>query len=527
MNLTPQALDRWTKPGEPDLIVVTVSNGMVVLNRGKVPTIEQYNSLARASLDNGAVLHRGGETFSKADNMKTATPPSPGLSGSHNTHARLSPSHSKTWATCTAALAFLEANIHRVPEDTGSVYADAGTEAHDWAAKVMLKQCTIDEVPEDFREPVGAYIDHCLALVPEGVSYQVEVSVALFYQHDQKGTCDFAIVTDERVTIRDYKHGMGVLVLADENAQLAIYALSFIRELEAVYDFNPETIIDIAPFQPRHREANDVAPWVLTLGELEAFCDGITSRAAEANAAVNSVRENLACGTRDFSAEEVLAAAPGAEFVPQDGDHGSCRWCRCKGICEIRLAAATEGMDLPNVNGADMIALLPDLTKAEAKEAVEVRVEVVADALAAPTIITDEYLVNVYARGKAIRRFLDDVEEMLEARALAGSPVPGTKLVAGRQGNRAWANEEAADTFLRGKGCKEADRYNFKLKSPTEMEKVLDIPNTPKRTQSRWAELVSRSPGKPVLALADDKREAINAPVDMLPDLSGDEDDSV
>ena len=54
------------------------------------------------------------------------------------------------------------------------------------------------------------------------------------------------------------------------------------------------------------------------------------------------------------------------------------------------------------------------------------------------------------------------------------------------------------------------------------MEKVLDIKNQPKRTQTRWNELVTRAPGKPVLALESDKRPAISAAIEALPDL-GDE----
>lgn len=158
-------------------------------------------------------------------------------------------------------------------------------------------------------------------------------------------------------------------------------------------------------------------------------------------------------------------------------------------------------MGAGGMSGAELIALLPDLSKEDKKLPVEERIEVVECEVMPPgetgILVSDEYLVNIYRNSKAIRRFLDDVEEHLENRAIAGDAVPGTKLVEGRAGNRAWANEEEADTFLRGKKLKEAERYNFKLKSPTEMEKVLDIPNQPKRTQTRWNELVVRSPGNP------------------------------
>ena len=127
--------------------------------------------------------------------------------------------------------------------------------------------------------------------------------------------------------------------------------------------------------------------------------------------------------------------------------------------------------------------------------------------------------MKIHERSKAIKSFLADVEELLEARALAGNPVPGTKLVEGRASNRAWSDETAAEVFLRGQGLKHEERFSYKLISPTQAEKLIALKDKPKRTQSRFSELVSRSPGKPVLALADDKRPAISAAIDALPEL--------
>jgi hypothetical protein len=423
------------------------------------------------------------------------------------------------------------ANSHLIPEDTSSEYSREGTAAHDFAADVLLNKITIDDVPEEvFRDPIKDYVDHCLALVPEGISYQVEVVAPLWYSPGSSGTSDFAVVTDDLVIVRDLKFGQGVLVHGHLNTQLAIYGYSLIRMMEDIYGFNDDTVVNLGVFQPRHREAQDAQPWVLTLGELEKFCKEIEYKAAQCNAGLERVMAKLPCGERDISCAEIIEAAPGLAFVPQEGDDGSCRWCKIKSRCGARLAAATEGMDLPDISGVDLIALLPDLSKEQSKLPVEERIEEVAlevcseeDLTTMPAeIVSDEYLVKIYERSKAIRRFLDDIEEHLESRALAGNPVPGTKLCLGRAGNRAWANEEAADTFIRGQGLKEKERYKFTLLSPTQIEAALDIKNKPKRTQSRFAELVTRSPAKPVLALASDKREAISAPVDMLPDITED-----
>ena len=435
------------------------------------------------------------------------------LSGSHQVHARLSPSSSKTWSNCTAAPAFQEANSHRVRKDDSSEFSREGTEAHDWAADVLLNKITVADVPEDFRPHVKSYVEHCLGLVPTGVSYQVEVSVPLWYQTDQKGTCDFAIVTDDLVVVRDLKYGQGVLVTSEENPQLAIYAYSFIRALEDVYDFHPATLIDIAAFQPRHREAAEAKPWIVTLAELQQFCSDIEEAAAIANSGVELVRQAPVKG--NVSTSEVLELAPVLTFAPKDGDDGACRWCKCKAFCDARFAAASEGVSLPDLDAAELLSLLPDLTRAEEKLPVAERI-----AQRVNTPLSDGQLVKWFERGKAIQKFFADVEEYLETRVEAGEHIPGLKLVLGREGNRAWRNEEEAETFLRNQGLKEKERFKFVLQSPTQIELLLkEKLESSTRTKNRFEELISRSPAKPVLALEGDKRQALTPNVGMLPDL--------
>jgi len=455
--------------------------------------------------------------------MTTDQPSGP--SGSHNTHARFSPSGAHQWGHCLGSIAFIEANAHRIPKDNSTVYSKEGTDCHDWATKVFNKEITIDKVPENFRQYVADYVDHCMALVPSGSSPMVEVQVPLYYQPTKTGTADFAVVTDSRVVIRDLKFGAGVLVLADSNEQLAIYAMSLIKMFEDIYDFSPDTVVDIGIFQPRHREAQNSQPWIISLKDLETFCEAIEYAFIQASTGLARVQEKILkdkAPKRDVSCAEILEAAPGLKFCPRDGDNGCCRFCKAKGCCDARLAAAVEGMNLPDTSGEDLLALLPDLDKKEAKETPETRIQIRAKAAGIPReALTDEYLVKLLECKPAIIKFLSDVEETLEARVMAGEQVPGIKIVLGRAGNRAWVNEEAADTFLKGQGLKQEDRYKFTLKSPTQMEEALKEKLTKsKRTANRFAELVSRSDPQRTIALASDKREAISAVIDALPDMA-------
>ena len=454
-------------------------------------------------------------------------------SGSHNTHARLAPSASHQWTQCTGSIAMLEANKHRVPKDDSSIYSNEGTEAHDHAANILLGKVIIGDIPEKFQEHVGAYVDHCRS-VGAGGMVEIEVKVPLFYQSGSTGTCDFVSIVEMpdgtyRVVIRDLKYGAGVLVYSFENEQLAIYALSWIREMvdAGLWSFPPDTVIDIAVFQPRHREGADQKPWVLSLAELEVFCTDIDYAAIQASEGLRRVQAKLPCGSRDIAIAEILEAAPGVRFEPSDGDGGACRWCKAKGFCEARLNAAVSDIELPQLEMKELLAGMPDVTKEEKKlEPIE-RAESLMSRAATATgqldfaagVLTDDYLVRWFASTPARQAFDASVKEYLEARATAGEKIPGLKLVLGREGNRAWTDEEAADKLLAQSGkLKQEERYKMSLISPTQAETILKQKiESSTRFKNCFTALVERSPARPVLALEEDKRPAISSPVNDMP----------
>lgn len=432
----------------------------------------------------------------------TATPA--GNSGSHNSHARLSPSDSKRWAHCTASISATE----HIPKDN-SVYASEGTEAHDWAEKVLVGTVKLKDVPSDFRPHIKSYVDHCLGLVPEGVTPYIEAKVPLFYDPKSTGTCDFAVVTEDRVWIRDYKHGAGVLVNAVNNEQLAIYALSFIVDLEndGLFDFDPSTIVDIGIVQPRHREGDEVRIWEVTLSDLRDFCRDIEYAAIQ------------------------IQTGRGLKFDPSEE---TCRWCpkAWKVKCPARVKALAEAFEIQDIDGMDFLAALPDLSKVDAKKEVQERIEIRTEAAVVEVIepitslpeyreLSDAQLAKIFKATKAIKGFLDDVSEVIEERVTRGDNFGGRfKMVMGREGNRAWIDEEAADKFLKNQKLKEDERYDFKLKSPTKAEELLkDKLNSTTRTKNLFDALITRAAAKPVVALADDKRPAIDAPTNALTNL--------
>jgi hypothetical protein len=171
------------------------------------------------------------------------------------------------------------------------------------------------------------------------------------------------------------------------------------------------------------------------------------------------------------------------------------------------------------MDATEMIASMPDLDKAEQKLPVEERIALVSESLGAQgVILTDEYLVRLVGRAKALRSYLSDVEEYLEARLLAGEEIEGVKLVDGREGNRAWSNAEQAETFLKGQGLTQDERCDIKLKSPAQVEKLLKEKLKTTRTKNRFEQLIVRSPSQKKLAIDSDPRPAKVSAVAMMPD---------
>lgn len=393
----------------------------------------------------------------------------------HNlrTHHKLGPSSSKRWTECTASIAYIEANTHRLPL-SGSVYADEGTKAHEYGELALTNRLDLRTLPDEFRQPVTDYVVAVRKLMTPHSWVGIERVVPLFYNAEDPeatGTVDAIVVQTApalAVHVRDYKHGAGVLVKSEFNKQLAIYAYSAVVDLEdaGLFSFLPATPVTIHAIQPRHHEWVDV-PWETTVGELREFC-----------------------------LNEIL---PPARIILEDGptvfvaNEDTCRFCQAKGFCPERAKALQS---LPN--GVNPLTEFEDISAPEVTE------------------LTDAQLLSIYRHQKAIIAFIGDVEKHLFELALAGKALEGTKLVTGREGNRKWADESTADSALAALGLGLTDRYNQTLKSVTTIEKILKEKGIDADTKA----LVTRSPGQPVLALASDKRPSIGSPVDVFENIS-------
>ena len=382
-------------------------------------------------------------------------------------HSRLSPSKATQWTNCTASIPFIEENAARLPREQSSAYADEGTEAHSWSEQVLKGDITLEAVPDEFRPHVKVYVESILALIEPGSRLLVEQRVPLFYLPEERGTVDATVITPlPKIHIRDLKYGAGVLVKSAFNKQLSIYAWSLICQLiDSGIDLELDTPVTIHAVQPRHREWVD-EPWETTVGELQEYC------------------------TNEILKPATLILTHGAtRFAPSED---ACRWCAAKAICTEREKFL---MGLPSQDFDNLDEILPES-------------------------VSDERLLELFKYTKEIKSYLDDVAKYLHERAVLMNPVVGTKLVQGRQGNRKWVDDLTADTQLALLGLEIDERYTRSLRSPSEVEGILKE----KGLHVPIDTLVTRSPGKPTLALVTDKRPEIKPASDDYSNLEEEDD---
>lgn len=151
------------------------------------------------------------------------------------THAILSPSSSERWINCPPS-----AMENAAQTDTGSSYAQQGTDAHalcEYKVKKALGYKVRDPTDnlefydEEMEECSDAYLDFIMEQVAAAKQTCPDPLVLVEHRLDftrwvaeSFGTADCIIVADGTMTIVDFKYGLGVLVDAENNSQMRMYA---------------------------------------------------------------------------------------------------------------------------------------------------------------------------------------------------------------------------------------------------------------------------------------------------------------
>ena len=191
-------------------------------------------------------------------------------------HAVLSASGSHRWLNCTPS-----ARLELEFENTGSEAAREGTAAHALcehklkrALHMRSRRPASDYDSDEMEECTDAYVDFVMEQY-EAAKQVCKDPVVLIEQRldfscyvpDGFGTGDCLIISDDRLHIIDFKYGMGVLVEAENNPQMKLYALGALAVYDALYDIRE---VSMTIFQPRRE---NVSTWAIPVEDLKAWAE--------------------------------------------------------------------------------------------------------------------------------------------------------------------------------------------------------------------------------------------------------------
>lgn len=201
-------------------------------------------------------------------------------------HALLSASSSHRWLNCPPS-----ARLGENCEDTVSDYAAEGTDAHalcEYKLKVALgipvRDTTADLTyySEEMENCADGYAAYILELVETAKQACADPAVLIEQRLDFSnyvpsgfGTGDCVIVADGTLHIVDYKHGQGVLVEADGNPQMQLYALGALELFDGIYDIDT---VSMSIYQPRR---DNVSTYTVFKETLYQWADEVLKPAAD------------------------------------------------------------------------------------------------------------------------------------------------------------------------------------------------------------------------------------------------------
>lgn len=254
-------------------------------------------------------------------------------------HAVLSASSAHRWIQCPPS-ALLNASA----ADRTSEYAAQGTDAHSLCEYKVLRSlgkqakdptenltyfdeemsdCT-DSYQQFVSEQVAKAKERCkdpIVLVEQRLDFSKWVPQGF-------GTGDCVIVSDDVLTVIDFKYGVGVLVEAENNPQMMCYALGALQLFDGIYDINR---ISMVIYQPRRE---NISTYEISKEELLDWAENVLAPTA------------------------ALAAKGEGEF--KAGSH--CQFCKVKATCrkraEYNLSLARYDFEMPAALEDDEIEVI-------------------------------------------------------------------------------------------------------------------------------------------------------------------------
>lgn len=386
------------------------------------------------------------------------------------THAKLSASGSAKWLNCPGSIE-LEAQF---PEST-SDFAEEGTKAHALGElKINLELGNITrnkytrevkklgDIPGDMEDYIEAYKDYVIEQYHSKKAISNTVSIAVEMHLDFSKYVPMGFGTGDVVIA--YNGGVQVIDLKyGKGIKVDATCNSQLRlyGLGALneYDFLYDiNKVEYTIYQPR---IANISTYIENITELKEWGNNIVIPAAK-----KALTESAMCCA---------------------GEYCDSHFCKARAVCiaynEKRLKLAKYDFIRPNK-------------------------------------LSNEELANILEIAPKIRSWCEIIETYVIDKALQGEKFPGYKLVEGRS-NRKYVDEEKAKSILLEKGYGISDITTSKLKSITEMTKLLG----PGEFNELLRGLVIKPQGKPTLVPETNKRPELGSMVSALNDFGEDIDE--
>lgn len=261
-------------------------------------------------------------------------------------HAVLSASSSHRWLSCTPS-----ARLEQEFEDRETEAAAEGTAAHALcehklrrALKMQSRRPVSQYDCEEMETCTDGYVQFVLETLAEAKRHCADPIVSIeqrldfsCYVPEGFGTGDCVIIADHTLHIIDFKYGQGVLVEAENNPQMMLYALGALCAYDALYDVDE---VAMTIYQPRRE---NISTWTISVDALKAW------------------------------AKEVLTPRARLAFEGK-GDYRPGAWCvfcraavKCRARAEEKLALAQYEFAQPPILSdseiEDILGRLDDLTR--------------------------------------------------------------------------------------------------------------------------------------------------------------------
>ena len=172
-------------------------------------------------------------------------------------HALLSASGAHRWLNCTPS-----ARLEREFDDNSGEAAAEGTAAHALsehklrrALKLRSKKPVSKYDSDEMDIHTDGYVEFVLELIEQAKQVCSDPKVLIEqrldfskYVPDGFGTGDCLVIADGTLHIIDFKYGQGLLVEAEDNPQMKLYALGALELFDGIYDID---VVAMTIYQPR------------------------------------------------------------------------------------------------------------------------------------------------------------------------------------------------------------------------------------------------------------------------------------